>query len=204
MAQIIFRGVSIRYADLRLKEEAGVFARLHLSADDTDTVREAMDWEKMPDCVDSCKLSGAFMGKHFELIPNDRNLKQFGLTLDISEVEDFRLVPVKNEDGEITDRKLRFIVRSTQKGAIALAEEYLTRMGSHVGQLKLSYAKQEKLDLQPGKPADQQSNLPIPTEAPEEERRTAEEIEAVVPAAIKEPALASVREMKPRRGKDLQ
>lgn len=202
---IIFRGASIRYADLRHKEEVGVFARLHMTADDTDTVRDQMDWEKMPDCVDQCKLSGVLLGKHLELIPNDKNLRQFALQFTISEVSAFELVPIRNDDGDITSRQLRFQIKSTEIGAIAAIEEYLRRMGEHVGQLKISYQKQEKLDLQPGKPAAEQSTLPIPAEAPTEERRTQQEIEAGVPAAIRpEPAIASVTEMKRRGRKDLQ
>lgn len=197
---IIFRGAGIRYADLRHKEEAGVFLRLHMTADDTDTVRDQMDWEKMPDCVDQCKLSGVLLGKHFELIPNDKNLGQFGLQFSISEVSAFELVPIRNDDGDIVSRQLRFQIKSSETGAIAAVEEYLRRMGEARGQLKISHQKQEKLPLGQ-KPATEQNTMPIPTQPPAEERRTAEEIEGGVPSFVaKEPALASVGEMR-RKGK---
>lgn len=147
MQKLIFRGAYIRYMDLRQDEEAGAFVRLHLTAAYSEPVQQAMDWEPVPESITSAKLSGRLAATHLILTPNGRELKQHELQISCNDVCDFQLFRVKNEDGETTSTELRFQAKTSQEGAAALIENYIRRIGKGEGQLRVSYTKQEELDL---------------------------------------------------------
>jgi hypothetical protein len=151
MPKITFRGAYIRYADLRYREEAGAFVRIHLTSDFTDEVKEKMEWTDVPKHIESCKLEGVLRAKFLVLEPNEKELRKFPLEIELNDASDFQLAPIRNDDGDIMRHQLRFQASSSQKGAIAAIEAYIERMGTHVGKLVLDFEKQEKLDLQPAK-----------------------------------------------------
>jgi hypothetical protein len=153
MAQTItFRGSSIRYFDVRQGKEGGdVFCRIHMSASWSEQVRDSMEWEPIPDSVTECKLAGELLASHMILTPGDKHLKQYELQVDISSVEDFRLVCLKDDEGEIRGRELRFVIR-TPKEAEGFLGNYVRRVGRHEGALKLAYVVQEKLPFKETKP----------------------------------------------------
>lgn len=147
MPTIIFRGAVIRHADLRFDDEAGGFFRIHLTAEWTAPVREAMAWEEVPDWVDRAKLVGLIAARHLILTPNGRELKQHELQIDISEVSDFQLVRMYDEEGQPKRSELRFVARGTQRDAMALIEAYRHAVGRSPGQLKVTHEVQDKLEL---------------------------------------------------------
>lgn len=152
---VLFRGAILKHIDVRQGKEGGdVFCRIHMSADYSDQVREKMAWDRIPDSVTECKLFGELLGTHFILTPGDKQLRQHELNFDISSVEDFSVVGVKNDDGKITSRELRFVVRTPKDGVEAFCGQYIRRVGRHAGALKVSYTVQEKLDLADKKTAD--------------------------------------------------
>lgn len=155
---IIFRGTSIRYFDVRQGKEGGdVFCRIHLSSNWNEQVRNKMDWEAIPDSVTECKLTGSLLASHLILTPSDKLLKDQEIQFDIKSVEDFRLVSLKDDEGEIRGRELRFIVR-TPKQVAGHLEEYLSVIGRHEAALKVSYVKQENLPLEETKAANSETN----------------------------------------------
>ncbi len=147
MQKLIFRGCYIRYYDGRHDEDAGAFVRIHLTADYSEPVQEAMGWEAVPESIQSAKLTGRLAATHLILTPNGRELKQHELQISCNDVCDFQLFRVKNEDGETTSTELRFQAKTSQAGAAALIENYVARIGKGAGQLRVSYTKQEELDL---------------------------------------------------------
>ncbi len=150
MSNITFRGAHIRYADLRQKEEAGCFARIHFTAEMSKPVLEAMEWEPIPDCVESTKLTGELTARNLVLTPNQKELRQHEIQMECSEISDFQLFRVQGEDGESTRTELRFIARVVEPGAIARIENYMRLVGTSVksgGALKITYTDQQSLPL---------------------------------------------------------
>lgn len=145
---ILFRGAVLKHFDLRQGKEGGdVFVRIHMSADYSEQVREKMAWPDISDSITDCKLSGSLLGTNFILTPGDKQLKQYELNFDISSVEDFQVVALKDDDGDVCGRELRFVVRTPKDGVEAFCGQYIRRVGRHAGALKISYTVQEHLDL---------------------------------------------------------
>lgn len=189
MSTITFRGAFVRFADLRQKEEAGVFARLHLTADMSDPVREAMDWQEIPDCVDQTKLTGSLTGRNMILTPNDKSLRQHEIQMEVSELSDFQLFRTRDGEGDLEREELRFIARVVEQYAIDKVERYLRIVGQAPGALKVAYEKQEELPLE-----DKQGKLEEPSDGEDEpvsENLTGEALERHNALGA---ALASARE----------
>ena len=146
MSKILFRGAIVHFADIR-RAESGLFDRLHLTADFTEPVAEAMEWATIPDCCTSSKLSGELAAQTLTLTPTAKALKQHEMELECGDVSDFQVVVVKGEDGESSHRELRFVARSAQEGAAAAVESWIRVMGEGLAALKISYTEQSTLDL---------------------------------------------------------
>lgn len=152
MSTITFRGARFREAgaDLRIKDEAGVFARLQFAADMSKPVQEAMNWEPIPNCTGSTKLTGTLMGRNLVLTPNDKELRKHEIQMEVSEVCDFQLFRTRNGEGAIEKEELRFTARVVEPYATQKVEQYLRTVGTAQGALKIAYEVQEKLPLDPG------------------------------------------------------
>ena len=150
MSTIVFRGSFIRYADLRQKEEAGCFARIHFTSEMSKPVLEAMEWEPIPDCFESTKLTGELTARSLILTPNQKELRQHEIQMECSDISDFQLFRIQGEDGESTRTELRFIARVLEPGAIARIENYMRLVGTSMksaGALKITYTDQQNLPL---------------------------------------------------------
>lgn len=144
---ITFRGAVLKHFDMRqAKEGAAAFVRIHMSADYSEQVREKMEWERVPDSIMEAKLSGGLSAIHLVLTPGDKQLRNHELQFEISSVEDFQVVPLKDDEGEIRGRELRFVVR-TPAEVEGFLGQYIRRVGRHQGACKVSYTKQEELPL---------------------------------------------------------
>lgn len=145
---VLFRGAVLKYIDVRQGKEGGdVFCRIHMSADYSEQVRDKMDWDEIPESITDCKLTGSLLATNFILTPGDKQLHRWELNFDISSVEDFQVVALKDDDGEVCGRELRFVVRTPKDGVEAFCGQYIRRVGRHAGALKIGYTVQEKLDL---------------------------------------------------------
>jgi len=151
MSSITFTGAFIRNADLCRPKEGGPFARIHLTANLTKAVRDEMAWEELPDCLDSGKLDGELNGKAMILTPNADKLAKHEIQLECSEVNDFQMFHVRNKDGESKRMELRFSARCNEDGAIGIIEQYIRKIGDAPASLRITYASQQKLPMEPEK-----------------------------------------------------
>lgn len=162
---ITFRGTILKHFDLRQGKEGGdTFVRIHFSADYSEQVREKMDWERIPDSIMDAKLSGELLATHLVLTPGDKQLRNHELNFDISNCEDFQVVPLKNDEGEVRGRELRFVVR-TPSEIEGFLGQHIRRVGRHAGALKISYSKQDDLPLEDAKPAEEKAETSESQEA---------------------------------------
>jgi len=144
-----FRGCRIRYIDIR-RDEGGMFTRLHVSTDYSDTVARKMEWpDEIPSVVKQGKLSGLLSLSNFILTPNDKALRLHEINLKAHEASDFQLVRSggNEEEGEAPKTELRFIMRTPDIEAPARLGAYFNAIGEGNASLKLDYAQQEKLNL---------------------------------------------------------
>lgn len=147
MSTVTFRGSTIRYIDVR-REEAGLFTRLHLTADFSAPVCQVMKWEAlMSDGVDSAKLSGELIASHFVMTPADKKLAAANETqMNCSDVGDFKFVrKAADEDGNGGRDELRFILRTREKGAAGILADIWDRIGEAPCALKVTYSAQMAL-----------------------------------------------------------
>jgi hypothetical protein len=201
---IIFRGARIRYVDVRREKEGGVFTRLHLAADYSPPVREAMDWGDMPECVSSARLNGALTAQNLILLPNAKELRQHEIQVECTEVNDFAVHSLKDDEGEYAGTELRFIARSVQPGVAAILENYLRVIGNGDGQLKVSYVKQGKLFGEDEKKETAAATENLPDVAPEQVAPLEPEIESanlgsLAPAAVAHGNTAEMRKARRAR-----
>lgn len=180
MPQILFRGTTLRYIDLR-RDEGGSFTRLHLTADYSEPVQEAMGWEPIPESVTTCKLSGKINAVSMVLTPTDKALQRNEIQMEASEVGDFTLAPTKDDEGSITGHELRFVLRTNESAAWAALGQYFVTIGQGTAALKVTFAEQGTLDGE-----DRQGNLVEMPDATADD----EDEEEGLPVSV-EPPLAS-------------
>lgn len=149
MPNMIFRGAWIRYFDVRMSE-GGQFVRIHLTANFSKPVCEAMDWDPdLPKAIESAKLEGRKSATNLILTPNG-DLAKHEIQFAVNDISDFSVHRVAEEGKESKRTELRFTARSPERIAKYL-EEYLAKIGEGQGQLKVSYEHQEDLPLQTDK-----------------------------------------------------
>lgn len=125
-------------------DEAGVFTRLHFTAEFSKPVREAMEWDDVHPSIQSAKLDGEINATKLSLIPGN-GLEKHELVLDCRSVSDFQIFRVKGDDGESAHTELRFIVRTQALMAAGHVEDYLRKIGGGAAQLKITHQDQMKL-----------------------------------------------------------
>lgn len=175
--RIIFRGAHIRHFDFRKEKDGGdCYVRIYVTADLSETVMDEMDWgsevavldaEKNPtgktrreitESVPGGDLKGALLAKTITLVPTDKLLKTHKLQLDIDAVRDFEFVPVRDKEGEVTNRLLKFVVISSDEDAERIVGLYKRSVGSQPGAAEILYTKQAtQLKLGEKTDEDQQS-----------------------------------------------
>ena len=149
MPRLLLRGAYIRYCDLRFNEQAeSSHVVVKFTSDLTDAVADQMNWPKqIPEgCESPIKLTGQIRDiQHILLTPNGGDMKKHEIQLGAEAATDFQLHEVKTgEDTQQTE--LRFQVACGAKGAAAIIQEYLDKIGRGVGLLKIVYAKQGEIE----------------------------------------------------------
>jgi hypothetical protein len=172
MDSIIFRNARIRYVDLRRDDEAGIFTRVHLSSDLSGPIEQQMGWGEIPEGCTSAKLAGVLQCRHFVLTPTDKALQQHEIQMECSQVGDFNVAGIKDDEGELTGYDLRFILRTIENGATGILENYLRTVGGAPAALKVSYEVQETLPE-----TETEKQLPLAAAEPSEDDEFAGEPE---------------------------
>ena len=145
MPKITFRGTRIRYIDIR-RDEAGVFTRVHFSAQYSTPVQESMGWDEIPESISQCKLTGQLNASMMILTPHDPALAAYERQLSINEVSDFAVH--RTQKDESTRTELRFIARTPADGMVAIIEDYFRAVGDAEAALTVRYSEQAELDEQ--------------------------------------------------------
>lgn len=147
MAVITFTGCFVRYLDLRFPDEGAPFARIHLTSKLTASVMKAMEWEEVPNCLDSGKLDGLLTARNIVMRPAVEELWNNEIQLECSEVSDFQLFRVEGQEGKSKKTELRFTARTAEIGAAGKIEEYVRIVGKGGADLRVTYTEQQKLPL---------------------------------------------------------
>ena len=141
---ITFRGAFIRSAQLVNGENAR-HIKMEMSADWTAPVREAMGWDDVGAGMATCGLTGELVETTMPLTPSSAEMKKLELEMEVSIVNGFSVLPVKDRKGETTRRELRFDIKAAGITAMRDIEKYIHGLGRHKAQLKVGYQKQETL-----------------------------------------------------------
>ena len=126
--------------------ESGPFVRAHWTVDFANPAMEAMGWKDPGDCgVIGADLAGEIASANVVITPHSPELAKHEIQFDCHEATDFKLFVVK--DGDSRRREVRFVIRSNVRGVAAMLEDYRWNVGDQGAVVKLSYVKQETLDL---------------------------------------------------------
>jgi hypothetical protein len=109
---------------------------------------EELDWSEIPDCIAHGPLAGEITATNMVLTP-PRGLDQHELQLSVDDVSDFTFSWVKEQD-ESLRLEIRFVVRSGQKGAAGLIENFLRNVGTSACELRFDVSEQQELELGEG------------------------------------------------------
>ena len=146
MSQLTFRGAYIRHFDGRRPNEGDAFVRFHVTCDYSEPVRKALDWPPLPDGVDSMEPSAELAPQNAIMEPADPKLAaDYRFDLALSSVDHFAVVRVEGEKSDTVELRFQFV--SSAKDAGMVAWNYLANVGQHKGTLKLSYSRQEQMEL---------------------------------------------------------
>lgn len=143
MPNLIFRGVVLRYVDMRLKDGI-IFSRLHVAADMTRPVAEEMGWQAALDTDgwDSMRLAGI-------LRISQLTMKVSGLTQELEikaeEARDFIAARITDDDGNSVSRELRFLIVTNDHPA--LVYEYWQAVGEAKAELKVKLQDDPQKEL---------------------------------------------------------
>lgn len=157
MEKLVIRGAEMRHLNLPAPKEGEPLMRLHLRAVLTDAVREAMGWEDLPMCLASpAKLSGELACTTAVLEPNGKPLAMYERCLQITAAEDFRAVPIKDDDGEVVDHALELSLKIADKDSQLAVVALMQAIGRADCAVELSYevATQQALGLESGQPTE--------------------------------------------------
>ena len=157
MNTITFRGAELKSAEICRPKKGAPYVRAHFTSELTEPVAEAMGWDDIPECIDGAKLSGFIGAKKLNFEPNDKELREWRIELECSELTDFAVFRIEKKKTGAVRTELRFVARSNQEGAEGLLATWMRTIGAAGAVLKVSYdsaSKQEELPMEAGEAAD--------------------------------------------------
>lgn len=151
MEKLVIRGAEMRHLNMPAPKEGEPLLRLHLRADLTGPIMDAMRWEDIPNCLASpAKLSGELNCTTAVIKPNGSPMAMYERCIQILAAEDFRAVPIKNDEGEITDHALELSLKIGDKDSQLAVVALMQSIGRADCAVELSYevATQQVLGLE--------------------------------------------------------
>ena len=153
MNTITFRGAELKSAEICRPKKGAPYVRAHFTSELTEPVAEAMGWDDIPECIDGAKLSGFIGAKKLNFEPNDKELREWRIELECSELTDFAVFRIEKKKTGAVRTELRFVARSNQEGAEGLLATWMRTIGAAGAVLKVAYdsaGKQEELPMEEG------------------------------------------------------
>lgn len=153
---IIFRGAQIVNFDMRQSPKGeSTYIRIHMRADFSQPVMEAMGWEPRPEGWGGADLIGELTGVAAMMKPSSPQLKQYGFKMPIKQVKDFKLVVLKQKEENDDDLVLTFVIETNSKRAYVTLGNWIENLGKDKGQLTVSYTEQTVIGNADGPNEDQ-------------------------------------------------
>ena len=144
--KITFRGAHIVNFDMRQSSNGETsFVRVHMRADFSDPVREAMGWDPRPEGWGGGSLDGELAGVEMMLKPSQGELGKYAFKMPIRTVKNFELI-VKGSDDE-EEEILAFTVETNAKRAYAPLGLWVENIGTAKAALTVTYAEDEQLEI---------------------------------------------------------
>lgn len=141
---ILFRGAKIMNFDVRQSQNGeALFVRVHVRADWSDTVREAMSWEDLPEGFSGADLKGELTGIEMIFKPAQKELDKYGFKMPIKEAKDFQVVSLKQGEDEPDERELKFTIVTTARKSFVTLGNCMENIGKALGTLKISYSEEQ-------------------------------------------------------------
>lgn len=183
-SKVTIRGAQFRHMNLVGPKEGEPLARFHFRGDLTGPISELMGWEDIPTCIaSSAKLPGEIAGTKLTIKPNDKSLSQYERCLSIAAIEDFKVLPVKDEDGEIEGHYLEMSIKCTDRDSVHAMVELVFSIGRADCQLKVDYDTAEQMKLQPAQTDDEADDEQPEIEAAGEDGELAQSFDEAFEAA---------------------
>jgi hypothetical protein len=139
--KITFRGAHIMNFDVRQSPKGeSTFVRIHMRADFSEPVMEAMEWEPRSKGHGGGDLIGELYGVKMMLKPSSRELIKYGFEMPIRQVKDFKLVVRQGKGAEAEEEEeLTFVVETSSKRAYVTLGNWIENIGKEKGLLTVSY-----------------------------------------------------------------
>lgn len=150
MPSVNFSGVTVNTFS-GANQNGSVKRLIHVKTNPpTKAVREAMDWDEIPDCAEDMGLTGELIGTNLVLVPSDDKLEKHELEMECTSAAQFVLNRIQDKDGGGKKIQLSFVIESREKGALAKLENYCEKVGKGAATLKIGYQDQADLPLEKG------------------------------------------------------
>lgn len=169
MASLIIRGTKLMEFTGYCANSGQMTYELKCRAAWSDTVCEAMGWQKEPAGFGNGSLEGGLFGISMILEPSSKTLKDYRFDIAIGKVASFKHI-AKTEDGDVVHRELEFVVTTTAEDAPVVFSRYMEKCcpGDDRGQAKIQYSEEEQQEL---------GDEGAPAEKPRGRRKAAAEAE---------------------------
>lgn len=146
MPKITFTGVRVTKGNFT-NDEGKVSRHIHVRANIGKAVRDAMDWQEIPDCAEEMKLTGQLHGETLILTPKDDKLARHEIECSCDEVAEFKACRIQDKDGESRKLELRFRISISARAALAKFESYCEQVGDAPADLRIGYSEQAELPM---------------------------------------------------------
>jgi hypothetical protein len=125
--------------------DVGAFVRVYFTAEFTESVLEAMEWEDPGESSKKTEMSGELASGNLVLTPDSDMLAKHEIEFSFFSGDKFFIVTIEKDD--VKRREVRFFVDSNAPEAATSVFAYMNNLNKATGSLKLNYQRQGDLEL---------------------------------------------------------